>query len=97
VLPIFQSMVKELMLLQTRWSSLINPVLDNPIVKGRIVREVALGVTSVEVNHRLGRTPQGWLIIDSNANETVWRTSPLNQTTLELTASGPVTVSLYIF
>lgn len=85
------------MLLQTRWSSLINPVLDNPLVKGRIVRDVALGTTQVVVDHRLGRTPVGWLIIDSSALQTVYRSGPLSPTALPLTASGPVVVSLYVF
>lgn len=71
-------MVKELMLLQTRWSSMINPLLALPLLKGNTVREVALGTTPVAIDHRLGRVPQGWLIIDSNANEVVYRTAPFN-------------------
>lgn len=96
MLPFFKTPVKELDQLQTRWKQSLDPVVDNPLLKGRIVGEVALQAGPNVINHLLGRQPQGWLIIDLNANQGVWRSawSPL---TLTLDASGPCVINLYVF
>lgn len=96
MLPFFKTTLKELDQLQTRWKQVLDPISDNTLLKGRQVRDVALQTGVNVIDHRLGRQPQGWLIIDLNANATVYR-SGWSDLTITLTASGPCTVSLYIF
>lgn len=85
----------ELML--TKWSSELNPLLANPVNSVLILPNVAL-VSGVNViNHRLGRTQQGWFITDINAAVTVYRSAAFNELTLTLTSSGAATVSIGVF
>lgn len=100
MLPIFQSEVSELSLLQTRWASELNPVLNNPLVNGRLIKSVVLGTGANVVNHGLGRPLQGWVLTRVRANATVYDTQDSNSTpglTLKLTASAAATVDLYVF
>lgn len=81
----------------TRWASILQPWLNNPASSGAYIfnQSLILGVTVV--NHKLGRKPQGWTVIDINGAATVYRSQPFNDLTLTLTASAGVTVSLYVF
>ena len=64
---------------------------------GLTVKDVALGVTEVSIPHRLGEIPNGWLIIDKNANEDIWSSTAKDGRFLYLTASGNVTVTIFIW
>lgn len=97
MLPIFHTDLQELSLLQTQWASQVNPVLANPLLKGRIIAQVALQTGLNVVNHGLDRQPQGWFIGAPNANAQVWQPSPSNPLTLTLEASGPVTINLLVY
>lgn len=96
-LPYFQTDDRQFSLMQTGWKSALEPVIDNPIVNGILIKNVELinGVTAV--NHLLGRKMQGWFITDMNAAATVYRSSPLNNLTLKLTSNAAVIVNLYCF
>lgn len=96
-LPIFNSPVKELSLMQTQWATQINPVIQNPANKSLLLKDVSLSVGDNVINHRLGRTPQGWKIIDINGVSDIYRSASLNDLTLTLNSSAAVTVSLEIF
>jgi hypothetical protein len=96
-LPVLQSKVGELTMMQTRWASLIEPVLSQPFNNGVLLQEVELSTGTNKINHKLGRKPQGWVVVDQNAAATVYRSAPFNALTLTLTASAGVTVSLHVF
>lgn len=96
-LPIYQSQVPELLLLQTQWTSQLNPLLANPLVNGILLKNVSLANGVTTVNHLLGRKMQGWFITDINGAASVYRSQPFNSLTLTLTSSAQVTVSLYVF
>ena len=96
-LPLFQTAIRELSMLETQWKSQIDPVLANPLSAPSILKGIKLinGVTVV--NHLLGQTPQGWFISDINGSASVYRSAPFNDLTLTLTSNAAVTVNLVVF
>ena len=101
VLPIFQTNVRELSMLQTQWSQNINPVLSNPLLNGNMLTNVALKTGINQINHLLDRKPQGWVItrmIDGFVQ--VYDTQNSNQMptkTLTLMSSGNGTIDLLVY
>lgn len=79
------------------WASELNPLLQNPLSKASILKNVVLQTGVNTLNHKLGRTMQGWFLVDVDAAITLYRSQPLNDLTLTLTASGPATVSIGVF
>lgn len=64
---------------------------------GRLLSDVSLSVTQVNVEHGLNREPMGWIIVDKDADESIFRSAEATQYFLPLTASGAVTVKLWVF
>lgn len=83
-------------MLQTAWSSMLNPVLGNPITSGRLVEDVALVNGTTVVNHKLGRALQGWIIVNINGIANIYSPAS-NNLTLTLVSDAVVNVSLYVF
>jgi hypothetical protein len=96
-LPIFNGVDKNLSMLQTAWSSMINPFLGRPANQSNILQNVALASGTNVINHRLGRTMQGWVLSDIQGAATIYRSAPFNDLTLTLHSSAAVTVSLEVF
>lgn len=99
-LPIFQDANKNLMLMQTGWSSQLNPILQSPLSSNNILTEVALAAGSNTINHKLQRKLQGWIIIRKRADAAIYDTQDQNvtpQNTLLLTSDVDVTVDLLVF
>jgi hypothetical protein len=99
-LPIFHTQLRELSMLQTQWSSAINPVLNNPISNGVLLSNVVLTTGANVINHTLGRKLQGWTMTRIRASATFYDTQDTNtmpELTLQLNASGNVTVDIYCF
>lgn len=82
---------------QNRWASILNPWLKNPMSAGVFVKDQALILGVTVINHKLGRTPQGWMIVDIQGVATIYRSAAFNDLTLTLTSSAAVTASLYVF
>ena len=84
-------------LMQTRWSSQLNPLLSNVLVQGQLIQNVSLknGVTTIY--HSLGQLPNGWILVDVNGTASIYRSQPFNAQTLTLTSNAAVTVSIWIF
>lgn len=97
MLPIFKSEDQDLMLLQTKWAAQLNPVLGNALTNPLILKNISLVTGSNVINHRLQQTMQGWIVTDIDSPITLYRSAPLNNTTLTLTASGPATIALAVF
>jgi hypothetical protein len=86
--------------MQTVWASAINPVLANPVANGIILKSVSLTTGANTVNHLLGRKLQGWILTRVRSSATIYDTQDSNtrpELTLQLTASGNVTVDIYVF
>ena len=98
-LPLFQSQNSDLNLIQTKWKSLIDPVLASPLLDGRLV-STTLAVGSNKINHLLGRKLIGWVIVGVNGVANIYDTQASNQTpelTLNLTSDAAVKVNLWVF
>lgn len=74
----------------------LEPLLSSPLANGRLISDVALTSTPLEIDHKLGRELLGWILVSPNANETVWQVAA-NKRTLTLQASGIVTSNLWVF
>jgi hypothetical protein len=97
MLPIYQTNNQLLMLMQNKWSSEINPVLALPTSSPSFLTGISVVSGPNKINHLLGRTPQGWIITDTNSNIVVYRSQPFNDLTLTLTSSGSGVISLMVF
>lgn len=96
-LPIFHSDSRESMMMQSRWSTLINPILNQPLNAGNILTGIDLISGVTVVNHLLGRQMQGWFIVDQDAVASIYRSAAMNDLTLTLTSSAAVTVNIFVF
>lgn len=85
--------------MQTRWKSEIDPVLSNPLNSISVLENVSLLSGTNTVNHLLGRTMQGWFLVDLQGASSIHRpsTSPFNSTTLTLISSADVIASIGVF
>lgn len=87
--------------IQERVEDALLPVTGSIILDGKIINDVDLasGTTSI-VSHNLGRNIKGWIVISKNAAQHIYDVQSLNDNQdrfLYLTASGTVTVSLWVF
>ena len=99
-LPSFKSDDLSFSLLQTKWATLINPVIDNPLVNGQILPSVSLVTGANVINHRLGRKLQGWFLTRVRGAVTIYDTQDSNTMpalTLDLNSSADVVVDIYVF
>ena len=67
-----------------------------PLLDGRIMKDVAIAATSTAVNHGLGRSPLGWIVISNDTLATV-REDSRTSAQFNLTASAACTVDLWVF
>jgi hypothetical protein len=79
------------------WAATINPVLANPPNNSILLTGISLNNGATQINHGLGRTPQGWVIVDVNASASIYRSQPLNATTLTLTSNAVCVVNIEVF
>ncbi len=96
-LPYFQTNDKDLNLLETKWMSILNPLLATTLVNGLFLPNVSLINGSTVINHKLGRMQLGWILTDINAGAAVYRSAPFNDKTLTLTSGAICMVSLWVF
>lgn len=87
-------------LAQTQWATALNPVVNNPISAGVLLKNITLTVGANSVNHRLGRKLQGWIIVRQRAAGSVYDTQDSNkfpELTLSLQSSAAMVVDIYVF
>jgi hypothetical protein len=99
-LPIFKNDDQPFQLMQTRWASILNPILAGPLSQSNILANVSL-INGVNViDHKLGRKLQGWWIVRQNAAAQIYDNQANNlmsDKTLVLTSNAAVTVNLVVF
>ncbi len=86
--------------LQNLWASALNPILANPIVNGRLVQDQSLTIGTTAVEHKLGRKPQGWMVVGINGIAEIYDTQATNQLPhlfLNLVSDANVSVNLWVF
>ncbi len=99
-LPKFPSDDQSLSMLQTTWANVLNPVIANPIAQGTLLTGVALSTGANVINHMLQRKLRGWVLVRQRALTAVYDTQDSNKIpdlTLQLTASAPAVVDIYVF
>lgn len=96
MLPVFQSDVKELTMLQTQWKSQLDPLLSDPF-SPKILENVVLKAGNNVINHKLGRNMQGWFITDIDTPAHIYRSAPFNNKTVTLTSTMGTTINLAVF
>lgn len=96
-LPITKTDSKDLAIVQTTWSSQLNPILANLLFGGTLLKEISLIAGSSTFNHYLNKQMLGWFIVDKTAAATINRSAPLNSQTLTLTSNLACTISLWVF
>ena len=57
----------------------------------------SLDVSGTRVSHNLGRPPDGWVVIDNDADARVWRSGEMDSSSITLSASAAANVRLWIF
>jgi hypothetical protein len=86
--------------MQNRWATVLNPVIQCPLVNGSQLTNIKLTIGNNVVNHLLGRKLQGWVVVGNNAVMSLYDTQASNQTpqlTLNLVSDADVTVSLWVY
>ena len=85
--------------MQTKWKAALDPLLGDPTNNASILQNVSLIEGTNVINHKLGRTMQGWFITDQQGVANIYRpnTAPFNSLTLTLISSAAVTVNLGVF
>jgi len=99
VLPSFNTKDIPFSLMQSAWSKILNPLISNPINNGFALKGIKLVSGNNVINHRLQRNLQGYIITamyDSFAQ--IYSTESQQPTlTLNLNASAPTTIDLWVF
>lgn len=73
-----------------------NQFFKNPLLDGRLIKDVEVTTSTVSIEHKLGRVPIGYLITKQNADARVWYTS-ITELFLVLDSSATVTIDLWVF
>jgi hypothetical protein len=99
-LPSFNTSDQVLTLVQSKWSSILNPFIANPTNNKSILKNVSLTTGSNTINHLLGHKLQGWSIVRQRAAASIYDNQDNNQNpeqTLILISSANVVVDLEVF
>lgn len=99
-LTIFKDDNKNFMLMQSAWSSILNPIIATQSNNSSILENVLLTTGSNIINHKLGQTLKGWTIVRQRSAGTFYDTQDANKTpdlTLVLVSSANVSVDIMVF
>ena len=78
----------------------LQPLLQLPFASGTRVQDVEVTTSDTFVNHGLESTPEGFIVLKSNAAQVVYESSTENDSPdrfIILRAGGTVTVDLFFF
>lgn len=89
--------LESLTLFQTRWKSILDPILANPLNDISILKNVRLAVGTNQIPHLLQQMQQGWFLTDLQGVASIYRNQPFNDVYLYLNSSAAVTVSIGVF
>lgn len=112
-LPLQQTSLHDLSLLQTKWKAALDPLLAAPQSSGHVIKSVKLVSGANVINHGLGQNLQGWYAVrrrqwKSSGTPTAYDvtdtqdSNQMPQLTLQLyctqgTTTNPVIVDIYVF
>lgn len=88
-------------MVQTRWAQQLNPLLTSPLLQGSLIRNVVLSSGDNQINHKLGRKLQGWILTrQRGVSVAIYDKQDENQMpqlTLALHSGGSIEVDIYVF
>ena len=70
--------IKDLYQTQENVEQVLTPILNSPIIDGVLVKDVDVGTSDTVVNHKLGRSPLGWIIVKRNENAVIYESATTN-------------------
>jgi hypothetical protein len=100
LLPQFQNDDKDFQLMQSKWSSILNPIVSNPANTSVLLKNVKLSIGANNIPHMLGRVLQGWIIVRKRSAANIYDNQDnqqLPQYMLALVSDAAVTVDLEVF
>ena len=87
--------------LQSNVENALAPIINSDILDGVLLKNVDLRFDRInEINHGLGRAPQGWIIVRLRGDSRIWDVQDSNNTkqrTLSLRCTTDVEVDMWIF
>ncbi len=99
-LPIMQSDNQDLIMMQNRWATILNPIVSAPVAQGYVLQGISLQIGTNSINHLLGRKLQGWMLTRKRADAAIYDTQDSNaipNLTLQLVSDAAVMVDIYVF
>lgn len=99
-LPIYQTSDKNFSLMQTQWSSQLNPIIGASLPAGHVIPNVVLNIGNTSINHLLGKNLTGWFLVRQRSAAQVYDAQDGNQQsalTLILVSNAKVTVDVFVF
>lgn len=97
-LSIYKTADQVFELMQTKWASILNPLLARP--QPIILKNITLNNGTTTINHKLGRRLSGWKTVRVRASATIYDNQESNQSpnlTLILISNAAVVVDLEVF
>lgn len=70
--------------------------MGNPFLRGNLIEGVALTTTASKLEHKLGVSPLGYIIVSQSANAVVY-SSAKDENFLTLQSSASVTINIWVF
>lgn len=89
-----------LSMMQTKWASILDPLLANPLNGISILKNITLASGINVINHKLQQPLQGWFIVRRRAACNLYDTQDSNQTpqlTLQLVSDAAASVDIGVF
>lgn len=80
---------------QQNTDNALNALKSVTILNGVQYDDLAVNTTLI-FNHKLGRKPNGYLVVRKSANTNIWNTT-LTADSITLNSSAAVTISIYIY
>lgn len=84
---------------QTNLAKTLRPILQNPMVDGVHKRDISLSTTATDIEHGLGRRPEGFVITKQNAAASIYEptAATIPDRLIVLQASATVTADIFFF
>jgi hypothetical protein len=93
-----QTKDRDLQQVQERVAEAVDGLERHVLLGGKLLKTITLdgAADSESVQHGLGKVPEGWQVVSKNAQADIWAES-MDEKQIVFRASGPVTVSIYVF
>lgn len=71
-LPIMSTSDQTLSMLQTRWSSILNPIISSPLSDAILLTDIPISFGDNSINHTLGQPIVGYIVVRINGPTTLY-------------------------